>query len=238
MIPQIVFVAILSAMISPHSVTASLDAICEGIRFATFPHPDDCRQYVVCFQGKPNVQRCPNGHVFNPTVLFCVLESQFPCIEASTTGPPETPSTEPSTEPATDPSTVGPGCADRPTWESFFCQDDSRALVANPMNCTQYINCRSNPPRNQRCPPNTVYSDPYQDCLPGDERVCAMGTVDEGFCAGRPDGSYAHPSQCNRFISCVRQQVRHEACPPFFVFDSSVAHCVKGNAVACSSLLN
>ncbi|XP_058170413.1 uncharacterized protein LOC131285570 [Anopheles ziemanni] len=237
MILKTVFVSLLSFVSLYQSVTASLETVCDGIRFATLPHPDDCRKYVVCSLGKPSVQECPNGSVFNPTVLFCVLESQFPCNEGTTSGLPETSPTEPPSPP-TEPSTVEPGCSELPSWEAYFCRDVRRTLVANPMNCTQYINCRSDPPRNYHCPPNTVYSGLYQDCLPGNERSCTIDSVPEDFCEGRADGSFAHPFQCNRFLSCVRQQLRHEACPPFFVFDPRVSHCVVGNAIACSSLLS
>ncbi|XP_053679173.1 peritrophin-48-like [Anopheles nili] len=218
------------------SAEASLEALCQGVRFATFPHPTECRQYVVCFQGQANLQQCPAGYVFNPLVLFCVLESQFQCPPVTTPTPAPATSTE---APNSSSSTSGTlECVHRPSWESFFCQDARRTFVANPMNCTQYINCRSDPPSNSRCTDGTVFSDAYQDCLPGDGHLCSLATVSDQFCENRTDGSYAHPSQCNRFVSCVRQQVRLETCPPFFVFDPLVAHCVKGSAVTCSRLLN
>ncbi|XP_058061381.1 protein obstructor-E-like [Anopheles bellator] len=242
---RVLFVAALLSAVAPDRCSATFDALCDGVRFATFAHPDDCRQYVVCFQGKPTVQRCPAGYVFNPYVLFCVQQSQYDCrhIPTSTPGPPE-PEPSSTTEPSvaeelpTSTAVEPPGCtAGPPNWESFFCEDVRRALVPNPMNCTQYINCQSSPPSNSRCRPGTVFSDAYQDCLPGDGQACVMDPVCDQFCADRADGSYPHPYLCNRFLSCVRRTVRFESCPPFFVFNPTVRHCVTGNAVDCSSLL-
>uniref|UniRef100_A0A182SYW6 Chitin-binding type-2 domain-containing protein n=1 Tax=Anopheles maculatus TaxID=74869 RepID=A0A182SYW6_9DIPT len=208
---------------------AEIGSLCENVRFGSFPHPSDCRQYVMCVLSTPVVLPCPGGYVFHPDVQFCVQESQYRCnTEPSTT----TTTPEPST------TTVEPECDRRPSWESFFCDDVRRRLVTNPMNCTQYIHCQSNPPQNHRCPQGTLFNDLYQDCLPGDTGSCTLESVGQDFCTSRTDGSYAHPYQCNRFVSCVRQQMRLESCPPFFVFDAARAHCVKGSVLACSSLLN
>ncbi|XP_050098173.1 peritrophin-44-like [Anopheles aquasalis] len=213
-------------------------SLCEGIRFATFADPGDCRQYVVCSQGQASVQRCPTRFVFHPTVLFCVKESQYDCAHV-TTPTPEPGSTD-STEPVTIEGTTEEvsGCQQtRPNWESFFCVDAWRTFVANPTNCTQYIDCASNPPTSNHCPEGTIFNDIYQDCHPEDEdRECELATVNPQYCADRADGSYPHPFQCNRFITCVRRVVRIETCPPFFVFDATANRCVTGNPVNCSSL--
>uniref|UniRef100_A0A182RAM5 Chitin-binding type-2 domain-containing protein n=1 Tax=Anopheles funestus TaxID=62324 RepID=A0A182RAM5_ANOFN len=207
-----------------------LNVLCQDVRFATFPHPNDCRQYVLCILSAPVVVPCPAGYVFHPEVQFCVQESQYQCDSGAkvTTTTPEPQST----------TTLEPECVRRPNWESFFCDGVRRRLVTNPMNCTQYIHCQTDPPRNHLCPAGTVFNDLYQDCLSGDTQSCMLATVGESFCTNRTDGSYAHPYQCNRFISCVQQQLRLESCPPFYVFDSTVGHCVKGSVLTCSSLLN
>ncbi|XP_050080901.1 probable endochitinase [Anopheles maculipalpis] len=206
-----------------------LNSLCDNVRFGPLPHPSDCRLYVMCVLYTPVVLSCPGGYVFHPDVQFCVQESQYRCdTEASIS----------TTTPEPTSVTTEPECERRPSWESFFCDDVQRTLVTNPMNCTQYIHCQSNPPRNHRCPVGTLFNDLYQDCLPGDTVSCALESVSQDFCGNRVDGSYAHPYQCNRFVSCVRQQTRLESCPPFFVFDAAKAHCVKGSVLACSSLLN
>ncbi|XP_035789365.1 uncharacterized protein LOC118465327 [Anopheles albimanus] len=220
-------------------------SLCEGIRFATFADPSDCRQYVVCSQGLASVQRCPARFVFHPTVLFCVKETQYDCAHVTT--PTPEPGQTDSTESATIETTAAtagsgsqevPGCQQtRPNWESFFCVDAWRTFVANPMNCTQYIDCDSNPPASKHCPAGTIFNDVYQDCHPeAEDRECELAPVSAQFCGDRADGSYPHPYLCNRFITCVRRVIRIEICPPFFVFDAAANHCVTGNPVNCSGL--
>uniref|UniRef100_A0A182K5E7 Chitin-binding type-2 domain-containing protein n=1 Tax=Anopheles christyi TaxID=43041 RepID=A0A182K5E7_9DIPT len=237
---QVLNVALVVAVLSNVPTEgADLTKLCEGVLFGTFPHPDDCQRYVVCVPGNMIVRSCPVGYAFHPEVQFCVQESLYQCNTVVTSGPEET--TTITTTPPTTPeptTTAGPECASRPSWESFFCDNARRALVANPMNCTQYIHCQQEVPRNQLCPTGTVFNDLYQDCLPSEQETCAMASVRGDFCADRADGSYAHPFLCNRFITCVQRQLRLESCPPFFVFSATVAHCVKGSAVACSSLLS
>ncbi|XP_053660249.1 uncharacterized protein LOC128709286 [Anopheles marshallii] len=226
----ILYVALLVGALwnAPSANGIDLNVLCQDVRFGTYPHPTDCRQYVLCILSAPVVVPCPAGYVFQPEVQFCVQASQYECSAVTTTIPTPEPSS----------TTVEPECERRPSWESFFCDGVRRRLVTNPMNCTQYIHCQSDPPKNHHCPTGTVFNDLYQDCLAGDAQSCVGATVGEHFCANRTDGSYAHPYQCNRFISCVRQQVRLESCPPFYVFDPAVGHCVKGSVLDCSSLLN
>ncbi|XP_049547082.1 chitin-binding domain protein cbd-1-like [Anopheles darlingi] len=220
-------------------------SLCEGIRFATIADPSDCRQFVVCSQGQASVERCPGRFVFHPTVQFCVKESQYDCAHVTTPAP------EPEQTDSTETETIGSttaasdsgshdesGCQQKqPNWESFFCENAWRTFVANPMNCSQFIDCDSNPPISRHCPEGTIFNDVYQDCHPeAEDRECELATVNAQFCADRPDGSYPHPFQCNRFITCIRRVVRLETCPPFFVFDPSANHCVTGNPVNCSAL--
>uniref|UniRef100_A0A182PN31 Chitin-binding type-2 domain-containing protein n=1 Tax=Anopheles epiroticus TaxID=199890 RepID=A0A182PN31_9DIPT len=210
-----------------------LSSVCKGLKFGTYPHPNDCQQYVLCVLGNPVLLSCPGGYVFHPEVQFCVQESQYHCNVTDTTASPEVTTTT-TPEPST---TLVPECDHRPSWESFFCDDARRTLVANPMNCTQYIHCQLKVPSNQLCRNGTVFNDLYQDCLPGDRETCTLASVREDFCRNRTDGAYAHPFLCNRFVMCVRGELQLESCPPFYVFDPSAGHCVKGSAVTCSSLL-
>uniref|UniRef100_A0A182QCL8 Chitin-binding type-2 domain-containing protein n=1 Tax=Anopheles farauti TaxID=69004 RepID=A0A182QCL8_9DIPT len=231
MIQRVLYSVLLGVALSlVPGCSANLTDLCTGVRFGAFPHPTDCRQYVMCLLWTPVVVPCPSGYVYHPGVQFCVQESQYRCEVGTTPGPTSTTTPEPTT-------TTTAECVDRPSWESFFCDDVRRAFAPNPMNCTQYISCRSNPPRNLPCRVGTIFNDLYQDCLPGDDHTCTMAGVNGDFCTGRADGSYSHPFLCNRFVTCVREQGRLESCPPFYVFDPRLTFCVKRNAVECSSLL-
>uniref|UniRef100_A0A182MXN2 Chitin-binding type-2 domain-containing protein n=1 Tax=Anopheles dirus TaxID=7168 RepID=A0A182MXN2_9DIPT len=232
MFQRVLYVVLLGAALwRVPGCEANLTELCKGVRFGAFPHPTDCRQYVMCVLWNPVVVPCPTGYVYQPEVQFCVQESQYQCPLGTTPSPAVTTTTtmEPTSTPAV--------CVGLPSWESFFCEGVRRAFAPNPMNCTQYFSCQTDPPRNHGCPAGTLFNDLYQDCLPREAGTCAMAGVDPGFCAARPDGSYAHPFLCNRFVTCVRGQVRLESCPPFYVFDPAVSYCVKRNAVECSSLL-
>uniref|UniRef100_A0A1Q3FQX7 Putative chitin binding peritrophin-a domain protein n=1 Tax=Culex tarsalis TaxID=7177 RepID=A0A1Q3FQX7_CULTA len=217
---------------APADATAS--AACRGIISGTIPHPTDCTRYFVCWQGTGVTGQCSPNYVFNPRVMFCVHQSQYRCpTEPETTVGPEV--TSSSTVDVTEVTT--PGLCVQTPWEAHFCWNHASELIRNPVNCTQYIDCERSPQANHECPPGRVFSLSYQDCFPGNERTCQMEPLAEDFCDGRPAGSYAHPYQCNRFVTCFRGMPRLDTCPPSYVFEESRLRCVHGDVVKCSSLL-
>jgi hypothetical protein len=47
------------------------------------------------------------------------------------------------------------------------------------------------------------------------------------FCADKPDGNYPHPSDPNKFVSCVAQTHAYErACPTGYTYDPESDMCV------------
>jgi hypothetical protein len=48
-----------------------------------------------------------------------------------------------------------------------------------------------------------------------------------GFCVGKGDGNYSHPSDPNKFISCVAETYAYErACPAGYTYDPGSDLCV------------
>jgi hypothetical protein len=49
----------------------------------------------------------------------------------------------------------------------------------------------------------------------------------ENFCAGKPDGNYAHPSDPTRYIACVAETRAYEkVCPPGYTYEEGPDLCV------------
>ncbi|XP_055528005.1 probable endochitinase [Wyeomyia smithii] len=225
-------VVLLSRRISAQEALSPADSLCDGITYATLPNPHDCRSYYVCLYSKVFNNTCPPNFVFQPSVSFCVHRTQYPCLDSETTTSSPT-STSTSLQPSEAPEENCP----ETSWEAQFCRIHISALISNPFNCTQYINCEVIPSRNLECPPGRVFSLPYQDCFPGSPVTCSFNPVEASFCTDKPTGSYAHPYQCNRFVTCFRGEPRVETCPPYYLFDSAALRCVRGDVRQCSSLL-
>ncbi|XP_058833571.1 probable endochitinase [Topomyia yanbarensis] len=212
-------------------------SICSGITYGVLPDPTNCQKYYVCIQTKATHNSCPPDFVFRPNVSFCVHRTQYPC---STTEPATSTAANPETTSNSDPITEHPStpseCPETP-WEAHFCRNHISDLIRNPVNCTQYINCESSPPRNQECPSGGVFSLSYQDCFPGNPRTCELDPVESNFCTDRPAGNYPHPYLCNRFVTCFRGELRVEICPPYYLFDRAAQRCIRGDVQQCSSLV-
>ncbi|XP_053685797.1 protein obstructor-E-like [Sabethes cyaneus] len=227
-------VTLLSWLVSTQEAPSPADSVCNGIIYATLPDPVDCRSYYVCIHSKGTHNTCPHDFVFQPSISFCVHRTQYRCPASDTTTSTTTTTAVPTDPP--QPETQPPDCPET-SWEAQVCRNHLSALIPNSFNCTQYVNCESNPPRNQQCPPGRIFSLPYQDCLPGNQATCTFDRLDASFCAERPSGSYSHPYQCNRFVTCLRGEPRVETCPPYYLFDGSALRCVRGDVLQCSSLL-
>lgn len=48
-----------------------------------FPHPTDCRRYVICFNSIPHHQRCANGLLYDHTNLLCDIPGRATCVPGS-----------------------------------------------------------------------------------------------------------------------------------------------------------
>jgi hypothetical protein len=61
---------------------------------------------------------------------------------------------------------------------------------------------------------------------PRQEGMTTMSELD-GFCADKLDGNYAHPSDPNKFVSCVAQTNAYERdCPEGYTYDPDTDMCV------------
>lgn len=50
-----------------------------------FAHPNDCRFYVNCWNGRPFVQSCAPGTLFNPESLECDFPNKVKCYSSELT---------------------------------------------------------------------------------------------------------------------------------------------------------
>ena len=57
-----------------------------------------------------------------------------------------------------------------------------------------------------------------------------------GFCQGRNDGNYEHPTSCTKFIQCVGQRyVYIQNCPPGLHYNKTSDQCDWPENVNCAS---
>ena len=55
-----------------------------------------------------------------------------------------------------------------------------------------------------------------------------------GFCNGRADGNYAHPSRCDQFISCVAKRIVYvRNCPAGLYYNAKTDQCDWKRNVNC-----
>lgn len=128
-------------------------------------------------------------------------------------------------------------CAGKPdgTWDYF------------PSCCNGAYYCRDEMIyKSHLCPPENIYDEVVDDCVPFTEEVCPYrgntGSDDgdittedpiELNCGNVDSGRIPHPQNCNKYIDCANGEVTVVDCFEDYIYYAPFSVCLPGNVVTC-----
>ncbi|XP_050079704.1 multiple epidermal growth factor-like domains protein 10 [Anopheles maculipalpis] len=188
----------------------SLEAVCVGVIAGIFPHPDPtfCNAFVSCTFEQPTAHQCSDGFIFDPIIYRCVQGDQEQCTDRT----PE------------------------PDWREF-CVNVTYAFYEHPNSCKEFVFCSLGTANRYSCPLGEIWSQRDGACLPGSWDTCEL-LIDETSCEGQPDGVLPYPTDCSRYIVCVKGDKTIIVCPRGAVFEQKEGKCVIGNTESCVRIDN
>lgn len=118
-----------------------------------------------------------------------------------------------------------------------FCMDKPNGHYHNPADCAEYFSCSDGTTYKIRCPPNLYYNAHRDVCDWHRNAHCTQQVRYQqpiiGYCIGKPDGNYAHPTKCNSFYTCSNGATYIIKCPNDLYFNSKSNRCDFDHNVKC-----
>ncbi|XP_055591240.1 uncharacterized protein LOC129743280 [Uranotaenia lowii] len=236
------------------------EVACGGRPDGIVPHPDECRQYILCIGGSSIVQDCPLGQILRPEVPVCVAGNSDTC-EFMDDVCSDLPNGWVVEHPnhcdlfilcehgTTNIHSCPTGSILRPDMQ-FCVPGDANTCTNTPIGgmctgivfpqrfphpelCDRYIVCQNEEIIILPCLDDHIVEPGTIECVPGNPNTCSLYTH---LCFGRPDGLIAHPSNCRRFIECRSGFVILGTCPAGQIWDPNTGVCVIGNTETCDNL--
>ncbi|XP_023031907.1 uncharacterized protein LOC6643128 isoform X2 [Drosophila willistoni] len=208
------------------------------------PYPHDCHRFVNCFNGRPTIQTCAPGTLFDARNLQCDSPSKVSCngdiAEAAAA--------------AVNSNQSSRSARLRQINTEPKCPAGVNGLHPHPFDCTKFLNCANGQTFVQSCGPGTAFSASLLICDYKNKVDCGAGisggvAASEAYEGGYEESSgpscppgvrglYPHPHDQRKYLRCgigVKAQV--EQCPATQIFDGQRLVCVF-SATATNSQLS
>ncbi|XP_058465516.1 uncharacterized protein LOC131439033 [Malaya genurostris] len=223
-------------------------------------HPNLCNIFIRCDDVQISSQLCYRDHIFHPALLVCtpgnISNCDFypveeMCIDRFDGTRYPYPELDGCTQYVVCSNGQGyafscpEGTVLRPqdlecvvgnddTCEYFdiICSPDHDDVLIHPSRCDIKIVCSTGQHILEFCPSGQIFDPETFQCVPGDINNCFPP---ENFCESRPDGEYAHPNDCSRFIRCISGETNELVCSEDEIYRAEVSFCVPGNPTNCEN---
>ncbi|KAL1400797.1 hypothetical protein pipiens_007129 [Culex pipiens pipiens] len=227
---------------------------CVGLGNGPIAYPGYCERYILCDEGRANVNYCPVGFIFSEGDQRCIIGSVATCetYEHLCRSGPYSRFRHPDFcesfiqcdnqtallyscgfqemyQPNVGNCIAGEDCEPRPVSE--VCDGRNDGYVAHPEECGSFIKCFGGIPDVTPCPDGQIFRDGF--CVPGSRTTCQ--TLD-GMCANR--GNYeqlVHPDGCAYYVECFGGVANVRSCPTGKIFRHDMQFCIPGDADTCEA---
>lgn len=181
----------------------------------TLPHPRDCSSFCLCVDGRPALQRCPQGSFFSRGEMTCVKEKQPECAV----------------------EVVCPAVGS--------CPPEGSLHLPHADDCTLFCRCDHGVPKLDRCPGGLFFDSLLQNCdWPWKARCksSALKTKSEqcpttGTCPFPDPLNYTvhlpHAFNCSLYCRCDHGNPKEERCPAGLHFNPRLQVCDRPDAAGC-----
>ncbi|XP_032783777.2 uncharacterized protein LOC116921556 isoform X1 [Daphnia magna] len=135
-----------------------------------FPFDGDCRKFINCWKGRPHLQVCAAGTLFNPATNECDHANKVICQvgrSAGGTTPPMNGRPNPTPSTVTTTSTTA---APVPLFKMSCPQP--KGFFPHPHDCKKFINCWMGRPAVQVCAEGTLFNAAARECDHAAKVVC------------------------------------------------------------------
>ncbi|GAB1598637.1 acidic mammalian chitinase-like isoform X1, partial [Argonauta hians] len=181
--------------------STSFNTMCLGRSNGNYPYRNECKKYIMCYNGFVQVRSCQNFENFNPTSGNCVWESYYPCNIPTPTPP------------------VKRGGVDTRN----YCQVRADGVFESPNACNEYIYCMSRQTFIYHCPNGLYFDSRIGSCFFKEQVPCTdnVNVPLQNFCNGKIGGFYPHPTDCHKYIVCSRGLTSQMSCLNGQVFENN-----------------
>ncbi|XP_017479803.1 PREDICTED: uncharacterized protein LOC108369239 isoform X8 [Rhagoletis zephyria] len=203
-----------------------------------YPHPFDCRKFMLCRNGKLSVESCKTGNVFSLSAKHC--------------DPKELVNVNEQVQFQLD---VGQDRLSESDYNyinsnreavKLICPQNMDGLFLHPFDCTKYLSCHNGQSQVGSCPPGKVFSISRRQCINRNQvdaydRVEYLSEVKHEFstelsqgnnnqllettCPPDANSVYPYPYDNTKYIKCSRGHGTIENCVKGMIFSTTRRYC-------------
>ncbi|XP_036336616.1 uncharacterized protein LOC118746806 isoform X7 [Rhagoletis pomonella] len=203
-----------------------------------YPHPFDCRKFMLCRNGKLSVESCKTGNVFSLSAKHC--------------DPKELVNVNEQVQFQLD---VGQDRVSESDYNyinsnreavKLICPQNMDGLFLHPFDCTKYLSCHNGQSQVGSCPPGKVFSISRRQCINRNQvdaydRVEYLSEVKHEFstelsqgnnnqllettCPPDANSVYPYPYDNTKYIKCSRGHGTIENCVKGMIFSTTRRYC-------------
>ncbi|CAF1507573.1 unnamed protein product [Adineta steineri] len=157
---------------------------CTGKADGSYSHEEYCNVYHVCESGADNMRQCPNQLFWDNNQQKCEWSDKVHCS--------------------------GRTLVAISMESSAFCMEKTEGFYIDPNYCNVYHQCMGDIDLKLQCPERLVFNTTLKRCDWPETTSCKSGNIlieksdnsNNGYCADKSNGNYAHEQYCNRYYIC------------------------------------